>query len=117
MKNIPQRIFLNIQEDDMKEFNDFSVMNRRSVITWSECQIYDDDIEYVRKKSPWISVKDRLPQPGEEVLLYDNHSIKQYLVGWLREKKGYNSSMWALTNGYVKDNDITHWMPIPEFNK
>jgi len=65
-------------------------------------------------KNPWISVKDRLPEPEQEVLLYDNSSIKYYEIGWLRKKKGYNESIWALCNGYVTDDSITHWMPIVE---
>lgn len=66
------------------------------------------------KQSPWVSVKDRLPPPGEEVLLFDINSIRHLVLGWLRENKGYNKSMWALSNGHVDDEDITHWMIIPE---
>lgn len=65
-------------------------------------------------KNPWISVKDRLPEPEEEVLLYDSDSIKHYAVGWLRKKKGYSKSKWFVANGYVADESITHWMPIVE---
>ena len=25
--------------------------------------------------------------------------------------------MWALSNGWVEDKDITHWMPIPSFDE
>ena len=70
--------------------------------------------EWQANKSPWISVKDRLPPPGEEVLLFDINSIRHLVLGWLRENKGYNKSMWALSNGHVDDEDITHWMIIPE---
>lgn len=70
--------------------------------------------EWQAKKSPWISVKDRLPPPGEEVLLFDINSIRHLVLGWLRKNKGYNKSMWALSNGHVDDEDITHWMIIPE---
>lgn len=70
--------------------------------------------EWQAKQSPWISVKDRLPPPGEEVLLFDINSIRHLVLGWLRENKGYNKSMWALSNGHVDDEDITHWMIIPE---
>ena len=31
-----------------------------------------------------------------------------------RDNMGYNKSMWALSNGHVDDEDITHWMIIPE---
>ena len=70
--------------------------------------------EWQAKQSPWVSVKDRLPPPGEEVLLFDINSIRHLVLGWLRENKGYNKSMWALSNGHVDDEDITHWMIIPE---
>lgn len=69
------------------------------------------------KQIPWISVEERLPKPQEEVLLYDRRSARRYAIGWLREKKGDNKSRWALTNGYVEDKDITHWMPIPSFDE
>ena len=70
--------------------------------------------EWQAKQSPWVSVKYRLPPPGEEVLLFDINSIRHLVLGWLRENKGYNKSMWALSNGHVDDEDITHWMIIPE---
>lgn len=67
-------------------------------------------------KNQWISVKDKLPEPEQEVFLYDRDSAKHYAIGWLRKKKGYCKSKWFVTNGYVTDESITHWMPIPKFN-
>lgn len=64
----------------------------------------------------WVSVEERLPEPLEEVLLYDRSSIQHYVIGWLREEKGYNKSKWCLANGYVEDDGITHWCAIPKFN-
>lgn len=69
-----------------------------------------------RGQLSWTSVQERLPKPGEEVLLYDSKSIRHYVIGWLREKKGDNKSIWCLSNGYVDNDDITHWMPIPTFD-
>lgn len=68
--------------------------------------------EWQSRQSPWISVKERLPEPNKEVLLYDKNSIRHYVIGWLRRDKGYNKGMWALSNGWIEDKDITHWMPI-----
>lgn len=68
--------------------------------------------EWQSKQSPWISVKERLPEPNKEVLLYDKNPIRHYAIGWLRKDKGYNKGMWALSNGWIEDKDITHWMPI-----
>lgn len=75
---------------------------------------FERGAEWQAKQYQWISVKDRLPPPGEEVLLFDINSIRHLVLGWLRENKGYNKSMWALSNGHVDDEDITHWMIIPE---
>lgn len=70
--------------------------------------------EWQSKQSPWISVEERLPEPNKEVLLYDKNSIRHYVIGWLRRDKGYNEGMWRLSNGWVEDKGITHWMPIDE---
>ncbi|CAK7073416.1 MAG: hypothetical protein BACD_03486 [Bacteroides rodentium] len=69
-----------------------------------------------KEESPWISVNEQLPEPEQEVFLYDSDSIKHYVVGWLRKKKGYNKGKWFVTNGYVTDEGITHWMPIVQPN-
>lgn len=65
--------------------------------------------------SQWISVEEALPEPEEEVVLFNKNSIRHYEIGWLRKEKGYSKSKWAITNGFVEDDDITHWMPIPKF--
>lgn len=63
----------------------------------------------------WISVDEQLPEEKKEVLLYDANSARHYVTGW-RRMKGYNESQWALSNGFVEDKDITHWLPIPQLN-
>lgn len=73
--------------------------------------------EWHARQPLWISVEERLPNPLEEVILYDNKSIQHYAVEWLRKDKGYNKSMWCVTNGFVEDKYITHWSPIPALPK
>ena len=63
----------------------------------------------------FISVEEALPEPEEEVVLFNKNSIRHYEIGWLRKEKEYSKSKWAITNGFVEDDDITHWMPIPKF--
>lgn len=68
--------------------------------------------------SKWISVKDRLPSPNEDVLLVDilGSSPSEIFLGWQA------TGRWFETHYYCKegashqiDNDqITHWMPLPE---
>lgn len=51
----------------------------------------------------WISVEDRLPEPGVDVLAaYRDRHINMGTAGddWLEED--------------IEDGDITHWMPLPE---
>lgn len=73
-----------------------------------------DGAEYALSHQ-FISVDEALPEPEEEVVLFNKNSIRHYEIGWLRKEKGYSKSKWAITNGFVEDDDITHWMPIPKF--
>ena len=73
-----------------------------------------DGAEYVLSHQ-WISVEDALPEMEKEVVLFNKNSIRHYEIGWLRKEKGCSKSKWAITNGFVEDDDITHWMPIPKF--
>lgn len=91
-------------------------INQPHVIETYMRKVFASGVEWQKKQSPWISVKDKLPEPEQEVFLYDRDSVKHYAIGWLRKKKGYCKSKWFVTNGYVTDESITHWMPIPKFN-
>ena len=57
---------------------------------------------------PWIPVEDRLPEPGETVLVWHHGEVQ---MAWLNH----------FTNGvayFVRDThynfEPTHWMPLPE---
>lgn len=56
--------------------------------------------EWQAEQSPWISVKDKLPEPGQEVFLYDKDSVTHYAVGWLRKKKRILRK-WMVCNGWL----------------
>ena len=73
-----------------------------------------DGAEYALSHQ-FISVDEALPEPEEEVVLFNKNSIRHYEIGWLRKEKEYSKSKWAITNGFVEDEDITHWMPLPKF--
>ena len=45
MKNIPQRIFLNLGEIEYSGVKDFKEL---SDVTWSEDRFFDSDVEYKR---------------------------------------------------------------------
>ena len=73
-------------------------------------------------KSPWISVKDDLPYKHEELILNKEHPFLTNKVLIKTEVRVHIAFMikdiindkW-IWYGYGKDeNQITHWMPIPE---
>jgi hypothetical protein len=59
----------------------------------------------------WISVKDKLPNLYEEVLIYRSYGIVNFEVyTYLGDNK------WEDSMGYVDDTEeefITHWQPLP----
>ena len=57
----------------------------------------------------WISVEDKLPKDGTEVLTFSKSG--KYCVRKFYERYGG----WRL--GYEIAYDITHWMPLPETPK
>ena len=61
------------------------------------------------KKTKWGSVKDRLPEPWEQVLIYPRYDFS--------ESASYIGvpGKWRVTwNHETLDADsVTHWMPIP----
>lgn len=61
----------------------------------------------------WISVKDKLPEEGTDVLSCNIKSKEiaiDYIVKFESEPLGY---IWACR---LQDefNNVTHWMPLPE---
>lgn len=72
-------------------------------------EAFEFGAEWQAKQSPWISVKDKLPDNQNIVLVRDEYGgfCTAYLHG---PKSGF------ITYGeeaYRKFGEITHWMPIP----
>lgn len=76
----------------------------------------------------WISVKERLPEEGQQVLVI-SHGWGEHLV-YVGEYKRVESetswltgittqaSSWLLWGwSYLKKPQVTHWMPLPETPK
>ena len=67
-------------------------------------------------KSQWISVEDRLPEPEKDVIILDKS--KRIDIDCL-SNDGEGGYFWW-KSGYTiwcDDDEITHWMPIPELPK
>lgn len=70
-------------------------------------------------QNPWVSVDDRLPEVGQEVLCRGEESLISdddqddrfkivHDLGQI-EKEGYGLTMYGFTSAVY----VTHWMPIP----
>lgn len=61
-------------------------------------------------KSEWISVDERLPDPGLPILIFTRKN--RYYVGYY-----YKAVVDTTYTGFYADSvkrDVTHWMPLPE---
>ena len=59
------------------------------------------------KNQEWISVEDRLPEDGQEVLCF--------CAGNLADVYTWTGEEWEDSYGYYEDGDIiSHWMPLPD---
>ena len=66
----------------------------------------------LKAQTTWISVKDRLPETGTEVLVTDGlHTM----VTWCEDT--IDGIKWVdnyYTYVNVRFREVTHWMPLPE---
>ena len=77
-----------------------------------ECA-FKSGAEWQIKQSPWISVKDRLPELGDPVLI----RLKDGTVRLAVLDTDDNSDVYFWSDNYSYETisgwDTTHWMPIP----
>lgn len=69
----------------------------------------------------WISVEDRLPEPGQRVLTWRPGAWRDYCVGLHRYERDYARTKldWWIGQGSgdnwaLRDNRVTHWAPLPD---
>lgn len=82
--------------------------------------------EWKAKQSPWISVKERLPEENEDIIIMCKHGA--IFNG------AYCNNIWFCMDGYIHDTfrgtpvyssmvsipplwEPVAWMPIPKFNE
>ena len=59
----------------------------------------------------WIPVTERLPKEGEFVLVYGNLYPNKHDGGVIAVSKRMDWNYWQ---GFGRERNITHWMPLPQ---
>lgn len=66
--------------------------------------------------SPWISVEERLPEPEKEVIILNKR--KHTDIDFLTDDFEGGYYWWKSDESiFCEDDEITHWMPIPELKQ
>lgn len=76
-----------------------------------------DDTNVGGKIDSWISCKDKMPEDNTSVLFVyvSENGIKSVHYGYHQTVRGLGSSWGKISGGWRYCNDdVTHWMPIPE---
>ena len=69
--------------------------------------------EWQSKQSPWISVKERLPEEGQKVFVL----VMWYGIPCIREEKFRRSNNLDTKGMWIHGNSIVlAWLPIPSFD-
>lgn len=85
-----------------------------------EIRHYFDDVPLVMQaadaieqlnKPRWIPVTERLPKEGEFVLVYGDLYPNKHDGGVIAVSKRMDWNYWQ---GFGRERDITHWMPLPK---
>jgi hypothetical protein len=88
--------------------------------TREDCYCCDDLEKWIREqketvKHEWISVKDRLPEVGQNVLVCDVGPDSDYGIRVLSLECDEKGTYWDDGDGWwFEPEDMSHWMPLPE---
>jgi hypothetical protein len=94
-------------------FNSKQLESITEMIYELENSIESADVQPI---SQWISVKDRLPNDGERVLIYVPKTQNKYYVATfytLRDEIKFAMNIYGMSYCWYA-NDVTHWQPLPE---
>ena len=60
----------------------------------------------------WVSVKDRMPEPGQRVIIFGKRSYQP--KGFMRVTLIDEYGAWSGERYPEGHNEVTHWMNVPE---
>lgn len=76
-----------------------------------------DKLTAVEAEPKWISVKDRLPDTAERVLVCKTWNGRVYKpeYGYYQDYPNQKGCWYVITEfGYYPQREVTHWMPLPQ---
>ena len=81
---------------------------------WCEDRITAEDTEYLRADlAPrWISVLERLPEVGVDVLCLRNDEPGKMVVDYLERRSVSDGNGVQFVKNYI--HNYSHWQPLPE---
>ncbi len=89
-----------------RDFPDAEFMNAEFVINESACiGLSRAALEVTTLPSPWLSVKDGLPEEDKRVLIYDD-VCREVCICYLYGGVWHGES-------YQEEHDASHWMELP----
>ncbi len=96
-------------------------INQPHVIETYMRKVFASGVEWQKKQSPWISVKDRVPIPVIEAIDGNEYGSIDVL-GSIKNSYGDYYCIcryWGYNKEYRWENGIVpdYWMPIPKFNE
>lgn len=96
---------------DIERLLDTDVVRQSKTASWLIDQVLHD-IQVMPTLTPpneWVSVYDRLPEPGERVLATDCGFVGEFYINKRRKWQRYNVNCSELLMAL----DILYWMPLP----
>ena len=119
MKNIPQKIYLQVDTESDKPTGDYYDLCE---VTWCQDRINNSDLEYhYNPLSQWIPVEAELPPFDTNCIVFDKNS-KSVSVGFRTDKISFSindipvdsikQGIWFLY-AWDEPREVSHWMPLP----
>ena len=94
-----------------------SIIKKQPEVNSSRREWYQIGYQDGLNADKWISIEDRKPEIGEEVIV-DCGDIDIYLLNIIETQDGYGKLVWEDKYGYWHDfEEVELWQPKPEHRK
>ena len=119
LRELPHLLFVQLGEHedvvyqaaDAIEKLDMKLQGANAAIAGMQREIERMVIDSANSKPQWIPMAERLPEEGKFVLVYGDLYPNKHDGGVIAVSKRMDWNYWQ---GFGRERDITHWMPLPE---